>query len=351
MKEIRKGKPPLLALQFFRWFCHPSLREEIEGDLEEMYNKNNEKLGPKKAAKEYYRQVLSLFRPSVIVSIPHLLPDKFSNMRTFHWLQLVALNVLVITCILLPFLPGPYDTLSLPLSIAAQLSGYIGLLLVPIGTLWLIQEIRKRTGKAVIVNNWSSGYYYAVTATVVCVLLCLFFALILLMSTGISACVIAVTVTGIILYRQVAAIRKLKLSSVKVFNTAPLYFLSIPLIAFAICSFFVSPVSEYSRNYAIKQGQRLVAVIENYRMQKGTYPPSMESIQYLADIPKPSVMGISEFIYELNGDAYNIAFVQHQHIGATREVVMYNKHDEHNVKGYFAKYNTRQPHWKYYWLD
>ncbi|MES2848665.1 MAG: permease prefix domain 2-containing transporter [Bacteroidota bacterium] len=351
MKEVRQNKPPVMALKFFRWFCHPSLREAIEGDLEELYHKNNEKFGSKKATGMYCREVLSLLRPSVIVSIHHLLPNKFSNMKKFHWLQLVALNVLVITCILLPFLPGPYDTLSLSLSMAAQLSGYIGLLLVPIGALWLIQEIKKRTGKVAILNNWRSGYYYAITATVVCVLFSVFFALILLMSMGISACVIALSITAIILYRQVAAIRKLKHSSHKIFNTAPLYFLSVPLIAFSVCSFFVSPVSDYSRNYAIKQGQQLVAVIENYKAERGTYPPSIESIKYVAEVPKPSVMGISEFIYELNGDSYNLAFVQHQHIGATREVVMYNRNDEHNVKGYFAKYDAKQPHWKYYWLD
>ena len=98
----------------------------------------------------------------------------------------------------------------------------------------------------------------------------------------------------------------------------------------------------------MKQGQQAIAAIENYHHQIGSYPASIE---YVPNVPKPSIMGTDKFIYELNGDAYNLAFVQHQHLGATREVVMYNKNDQHNVKGYFANYNTNQPHWKYYWLD
>lgn len=351
VKKIQTGKAPWAALRFFRWFCHPSFREEIEGDLEELYNKNCQKFGLGMAKAMYCKQVVLLFRPSVIAGVHHLFPHKLPNMKKLQWLQLAALNALVITCIFLPFLPGPYDKLSLALSMAAQLLGYIGLLLVPIGALWLIQEIKKKAGKVAAYNNWNSGYYYAITATVVCVFFSLFFALILLMSVGISACIIALVAVAIILFRQVVAIRKLKNNSQQVFNTAPLYFLSVPLIAFAVCSFFVSPVSNYSREYAIQQGQQLVAVIEKYKAEKGAYPQSLESVYYVAEIPKPSIMGISEFVYELNGDSYNVAFVQHQHLGATKEVVMYNKNDEHNVKGYFAKHDAKQLHWKYYWLD
>jgi hypothetical protein len=62
-------------------------------------------------------------------------------------------------------------------------------------------------------------------------------------------------------------------------------------------------------------------------------------------------MGIDEFRYERNGNAYNLSFIQWQHVGATEEVVMYNKNDQHNVKGHFASYDAKKPHWRYYWLD
>jgi hypothetical protein len=32
------------------------------------------------------------------------------------------------------------------------------------------------------------------------------------------------------------------------------------------------PVSEFARNYAIKQGEKAIDAIENYRKQRGSYP-------------------------------------------------------------------------------
>lgn len=108
---------------------------------------------------------------------------------------------------------------------------------------------------------------------------------------------------------------------------------------------------DYSRNYAIEKGQTVISAVENYYVQKGHYP---ESITELHNIPQPSVMGIGDFRYERNGNAYNLSFAQSQFVFqrfATQEVVMYNKNDEHNVKGHYASYNAKLPHWKYFWLD
>jgi hypothetical protein len=236
----------------------------------------------------------------------------------------------------------------LGLSTIAQLIGFLGLVLVPVGILWLIQETKKLTGATTLFNNWSNGYYFAITALFFSVIFLLFLGLALLVSTGISAAVIWLVLLGIGLYKIIPAIKRLKQPSQKAFNSAPLYLLSLPIIAFTLRSFLISPASEYSRNYAIEKGQQVISAIENYYSQNGNYP---ESIDYLYFNPKPSVMGIDEFHYERNGDAYNLYFVQWQHLGATREVVMFNKDDEHNVKGHFASYNTKKPHWRYYWLD
>jgi hypothetical protein len=269
-------------------------------------------------------------------------------MKKMQWLQLIALNLLVGLCIFLPFLPGPYDKLVLGLSSIAQLIGYLGLILVPIGIFWLIQEIKKITGANTSINNWSNGYYFALTSLFICIMFCLFLALVLLFSVGLTAVVIWLSLISIGLYKIVPVIRRLKKGPVKTFNAAPLYLLSLPIIGFALRSFFISPVSEFGRNYAIEKGQEVISSIETYYEQYGNYP---ESLEYVHHVPKPFVMGIDEFHYEKNGEAYNLSFVQWQHVGATREVVMYNKNDQHNVKGHFASYNTRKAHWKYYWLD
>lgn len=58
--------PPLLFLRFFRWFCHPELRDPIEGDLMELYGERFENSGKRGADLRFIRDVLLLFRPGII---------------------------------------------------------------------------------------------------------------------------------------------------------------------------------------------------------------------------------------------------------------------------------------------
>ena len=140
----------------------------------------------------------------------------------------------------------------------------------------------------------------------------------------------------------------MKYKSSNVFNMAILYLVTIPIVAFATRHFLIEPVSNYSRNYAIERGQQVIDAIENNYALTSEYPESLDQIHHEV---KPSIMGIGEYRYERNGDSYNLYFVQWQHVFATKEIVMYNKMDDHNVKGHFASYAAAEPHWKYYWLD
>jgi putative ABC transport system permease protein len=60
------NKPPQIPLRFFRWFCHPKLRNSIEGDLMELYQERRVVSGELKADMKFVRDVLLLFRPSII---------------------------------------------------------------------------------------------------------------------------------------------------------------------------------------------------------------------------------------------------------------------------------------------
>lgn len=351
MKSKENNQPPRIPLAFFRWYCHPDLLEEIEGDLLEQFYKRVEKFGASKAKLLFMKEVFLLFRPTIMGNIFHLTHKLFPDMKKLQWLQLIVLNLLLILCMILPFLPGPYDKLAYGLSSIAQLIGFVGLLLVPIGILWLIQEIRKLAGSNTPSNNWSNGYYYAITAACICTFIGLVIVLALLVGVGPSAAAIGSVILVFTIYRLAYSIKNLKRQPVKTFNTAPLYLLSMPLIAFAVYMFLLGPVSNYGRNYAIRQGEKLINAIESYYIQRGDYPESIENLYYHYHVPKPSVMGVDEFRYERNGNAYNLSFIQWQHVGATEEVVMYNKNDQHNVKGHFASHEAKKPHWRYYWLD
>lgn len=71
MKQ-RENKPSRIALAFFKWYCHPDFREEIEGDLMERFSTYSEKYGHNKANTFFIKEVLLLFRPSIIGNIYHL---------------------------------------------------------------------------------------------------------------------------------------------------------------------------------------------------------------------------------------------------------------------------------------
>ena len=51
---------------------------------------------------------------------------------------------------------------------------------------------------------------------------------------------------------------------------------------------------------------------------------------------KPSVIGIKQYHYEPNGEAYNVYFEQLSNRFGTREIVMYNKLDQHAFASHAA---------------
>ncbi len=57
--------PPAIPLKLLRWFCHPDLLEDVEGDLSELF-KHRYKAGKNKARLYFWAEVLLLFRPGII---------------------------------------------------------------------------------------------------------------------------------------------------------------------------------------------------------------------------------------------------------------------------------------------
>ncbi|TXH30193.1 MAG: hypothetical protein E6Q96_02055 [Cyclobacteriaceae bacterium] len=73
-----KKNPPHLPLRFFRWFCHPKLRDSIEGDLMELYEERKVKGGKLKADIIFIKDVLLLCRPGIIRPT-----DGYQNLNTY----------------------------------------------------------------------------------------------------------------------------------------------------------------------------------------------------------------------------------------------------------------------------
>lgn len=89
------ARPPRLFERFFRWFCHPDFYEELEGDLLEHFYENIANQNLPFAKKAYRRDVLALFRPSVIKQLRfsflnQISPDMLKSYFKSAWRSLLA---------------------------------------------------------------------------------------------------------------------------------------------------------------------------------------------------------------------------------------------------------------------
>lgn len=340
-------RPPRLPLAFFRRFCHPDFREEIEGDLLEQFQLNAARFGANRARRLFTADVLRLCRPEILFNF-----STFAAMKTSAWLRLIALNLLFALFVVLPFLPGPSNKLSIGLSALGQMAGFFGILMLPLSVVWAFFELRKLRGTAGLeVNHWNNGFYCAIAAT-----------LIALFGYGLTTAGLTHDdgwwVTGVsapiglfLLWKTARGIAKLRRQTVLKFNPAPLYLLSIPLVVLAAKLWLQDPLAAASRLQAIRQCEPLIAAIERYWQEKGYYPESLADLRpaYLAELPSTSVMGVNRFAYEKTPDAYHLYFRQVH--GATIEIVEYDKTGLHHRKGHYFSGETGAPNWRYYWLD
>ncbi|MBC7828252.1 MAG: hypothetical protein H7122_10945 [Chitinophagaceae bacterium] len=435
MNQPENDKPPYKVLAFFRWFCHPDYREDIEGDLLEQFHGRVIRKGLRKAKFLFIKDVLLLFRPGIIRGMQSRAQQKIMNMKKVHWIKLVALNLLIVLMILSPFIPGPSNKAVKLFSVAGQLMGLMGLFLVPIGLAWTIIEIR-RFEKAVD-NEANHKFHYQLANTAILLIAVIFimavvfvpnpmpkstflFGLILqvaafilarkrikkrentdqrvpdqgalvILASSATACIVLIyffyllfvfftagiipAMLGIVLlpaglFWAIRQIGKLKLPYERKFNSVPLYLVTIPLIAFLTFKFMMEPISNFSRDFAIKKSEALIASIEDHKSRTGEYPKSLQDLYAysLKKIPKPFIMGIGDFRYNKINEYYSLSFSQWLHVGSLEEIVLYDKNNLKNsltgefakydysfdlwrVKGAFASHDTKYDNWRYYHCD
>src|SRR5687767_9737759 len=65
-------------------------------------------------------------------------------MKKSSWLKLTGINILVVIAIILPFFPGPSNSIIIVLSAVAQFMSILGYVLVPAGIIWCIIAIKRR---------------------------------------------------------------------------------------------------------------------------------------------------------------------------------------------------------------
>lgn len=273
----------------------------------------------------------------------------------------ISVSILVILAAsFLPFLPGSYDGLAVTLAAMAQVFGIISLLLVPIGALWLIYEFRWSRSKSV------GRYYFALAALMTASLVAIALALCAFATFSLALGVITLALWSYVFIRLVPELKLLKTTARANFQPAPLYLICIPIVVALLQWTLIPRAAEFGRNHAIWQSATLINDIESYHQANGRYPTSLAALH--PDY-KPNLIGIEKYYYQSYGDAYNLYFEQFTYQIGAREIVMYNKLDEHHLpshtidilqwtpeqlrsrRAYLSLHDTASPHWKYFWFD
>jgi hypothetical protein len=276
-----------------------------------------------------------------------------------HLLLIAGATAIIILCTLLPFLPGRYDAMAVPLATMAQVFGIVALLLVPAGLLWMISEHRSRSARG--------RYRLAIAALVVASFVWMLVALGAFVES-IALGILALALWVYAVSRIVPRLRAMRTGPDPAVTAIPLYMICVPVGVTLIQFALAGPVTESGRSRAIRNSAPLIADIERYRVANGRYPLSLMALSadYL-----PGVIGVRQYWYEPSGDAFNLFFESFTFRFGTREIVMYNPNDRQaftshtmdllqltpeqlrveQTRGHYAVHNAEHPHWKYFWFD
>ena len=262
--------------------------------------------------------------------------------------------MLLVLCMVYPFLPGGYDRLAVPLSTMAQVFGVVGLALVPGGLLWLTMP--------------RFGFALSMLSTAVGTCVALILALFATLSVGNAFGVLTLAAWVYVLVQLIPRLKRPKRAESSGFHPAPVYLVCLPVVALAAQLALAAPMARASRDRAIANASAFIGDIEQYHARHGRYPVSLQAQNrdYYAD-----VVGVERYIYVPQDDSYNLSFEQPRFLldrFGTREWVVYNPRDEHRVyshtawllpppdvaepsQGWYASGETGHAHWMYFLFD
>ena len=134
----------------------------------------------------------------------------------------------------------------------------------------------------------------------------------------------------------------------------PILLWTVPMFTFIFSIWGSGIARDISRAMAINNANKLINAIEKYKINHNEYPNDISNLkpEYLNSIPKPWIMGISNYNYKKKDDSYNLTFTQNVVIGFNFEVVVFDPTENHKAEGELTTlYKTSNSKWKYYIYD
>jgi hypothetical protein len=267
------------------------------------------------------------------------------------YIHIATCIVLLMSAMLLPFLPGRYDPLAISLSTFSTAVAFGTPLLVPTGAAWLISRRGSASAKVALA-----------VATLVVAGAALATAASGSMAAG--AVIMAAWLIWLVhLWRRVAVERS---GGGDLPRAVPIGLILVPLAATVARLALAQSAADWSRDRAIVNAAEMIAEIERFQERHGTYPVAISSVwpDY-----QPGIIGVERYRYEPSGDAYNLYFEHPSTNLAVREIVMFNPRGEQDIsshafdllrltpeeirrqRGYFTSHQLPQAGWKRFLFD
>ncbi len=126
----------------------------------------------------------------------------------------------------------------------------------------------------------------------------------------------------------------------------PILFTILFLAPIISIVFLSNTFRNFSRNIAIKNGNKLVKQIEDYNKQNGYYPDYLDNATF--DLPHSWIIGVKYYEYRKIENNFELAFNQNVLLNFNFEIVTYNNKNEQKAQGELKTlHTTSDKNWKY----
>jgi len=228
---------------------------------------------------------------------------------------------------ILPFLPGVYDPMNIPISTALQLFSVVSLVTLIPASFWFAHTIRNQKNLSdPFVEEKAIRYirFYIWTVIPVILLVALFTAFGLSKLLG-SSLIAGVILLSVFLLRGLTKMVSNRMPPVCV----PTMLIFLPIVLLVMLFIIDTPLTDRSRSRAIDNSYELIEAIEAYKIRHGRYPTNLNAVW---NDYSPGVTGIEKYYYSWIDSIYHIYFEQPRFLFdnfGTREFVVYSPGDQH----------------------